>query len=103
MITFKQFLQEATDARKATKERNNHKNLLIRLAAVQAGGGSGIYGDTEENLNNKIKLAQRGIDLYGGANKTQAGIQDEPEESINTPSKRKAQRDETRYGMGNMA
>ena len=27
----------------------------------------------------------------------------EPEESINTPSKRKAQRYETRYGMGNMA
>ena len=48
MITFKQFLQEATDARKARKEQNNHKNLLIRLAAVQAGGGSGIYGDTEE-------------------------------------------------------
>lgn len=79
MKTFKQFLQEATDARKARKEQNNHKNLLIRLAAVQAGGGPGIYGDTEETLQNKIKLAQHGIDLYGGANKTQAGIhQDEP-------------------------
>jgi hypothetical protein len=63
-------MNEVTNARKETKERNNHNNLLIRRAAVQAGGGSRIYGDTEQTLTNKIKLAQHGIDLYGAAKPT---------------------------------
>jgi len=66
MKSFKSYLKETSDARKAKKEANNKRNLQVRLGAVQNNGYSGIKGDTEEALKRKINLAQHGVELYGG-------------------------------------
>jgi len=67
MKSFKSYLKETSDARKAKKEANNKRNLQVRLGAVQNNGYSGIKGDTEEALKRKINLAQHGVELYGGS------------------------------------
>lgn len=67
MKSFKSYLKETSDARKAKKEANNKRNLKIRLKSVQNGGYSGVKGDTEESLKRKIDLARHGVELYGGS------------------------------------
>lgn len=77
MKSFKSYLKETSDARKAKKEANNKRNLQVRLGAVQNNGYSGIKGDTEEALKRKINLAQHGVELYGGGSVNEENTEEE--------------------------